>query len=63
VTASVVEGKAAAALLEAAQHDAATVIVVGSHGRRGLQRFILGSVAEDVVRGSDVPVLVVRVSR
>jgi nucleotide-binding universal stress UspA family protein len=47
--------------LLAAAHDArATVIVVGSHGRRGIRGFFLGSVAESVVRSSDVPVLVVR---
>jgi nucleotide-binding universal stress UspA family protein len=35
-------------------------IVLGSHGRRGLQRFFLGSVAERVLRISDRPVLVVK---
>jgi nucleotide-binding universal stress UspA family protein len=34
--------------------------VLGSHGRRGLERFFLGSVAEGVVRTAPVPVLVVR---
>lgn len=34
-------------------------IVVGSHGRRGMKRFLLGSVAEKVVRRSPVPVTVV----
>jgi nucleotide-binding universal stress UspA family protein len=36
-------------------HD---LIVTGSHGRRGLRRFFLGSVAEQVVRAASVPVLV-----
>jgi len=35
------------------------LIVVGSHGRRGLRRFMLGSVAEKVVRMADRPVLTV----
>ncbi|WP_251328301.1 universal stress protein [Haloplanus pelagicus] len=35
-------------------------IVVGSHGREGVSRILLGSVAEDVVRRSPVPVTVVR---
>lgn len=35
------------------------LIVVGTHGRHGLPRAVLGSVAEDVLRSSDVPVLVV----
>ena len=36
------------------------LIVMASHGRGGLPRWFLGSVAEDVVRRADVPVLVVR---
>jgi nucleotide-binding universal stress UspA family protein len=47
-------------VLEAAAQNHATAIVVGSHGRRGLRRFFLGSVAESIVRRSDIPVLVVR---
>jgi nucleotide-binding universal stress UspA family protein len=50
----------AAGLIAAARNSHATVIVVGSHGRRGLHGFFLGNVAESVVRTSDVPVLVVR---
>jgi nucleotide-binding universal stress UspA family protein len=38
----------------------AALLVVGSHGRRGLSRALLGSVAESVVRASTVPVVVVR---
>jgi nucleotide-binding universal stress UspA family protein len=37
------------------------LIVMGTHGRRGLDRFVLGSVAEKVVRLSPVPVLTVRI--
>lgn len=59
-TIAVVEGKPATAVLEAAQTHHASVIVLGSHGRRGLRRFFLGSVAESVVRRSPIPVLVVR---
>jgi len=33
---------------------------MGTHGRTGLQRYLLGSVAETVVRLSDAPVLTVR---
>lgn len=35
-------------------------IVMGSHGREGIERLLLGSVAESVMRRSDVPVTVVR---
>jgi nucleotide-binding universal stress UspA family protein len=38
----------------------ADLIVIGTHGRSGLNRLLLGSVAEDVVRGASVPVLLVR---
>ena len=41
----------------------ADLIVMGSHGRRGLSRALLGSVAESVVRTSPCPVLVARLPR
>jgi len=56
---TIVEGTAAQAVLDAAEARAATAIIVGTHGRRGLRRLVLGSVAEGVVRGSRLPVLVV----
>jgi nucleotide-binding universal stress UspA family protein len=34
--------------------------VIGSHGRSGFSRLLFGSVAEGVVRGASVPVLLVR---
>ncbi len=43
-----------------AQDWSADLIVVGSHGRRGVQRLLLGSVAEGVARNAPVPVLLVR---
>lgn len=43
----------------AADHDA-DLVVIGTHGRSGLERYLLGSVAERVVRLSDTPVLAVR---
>jgi nucleotide-binding universal stress UspA family protein len=52
-------GKAASELLGAARRLGAQTIVLGSHGRSGLKRALLGSVAEEVVRGSEVPVHVV----
>jgi nucleotide-binding universal stress UspA family protein len=38
----------------------AAMIVMGSHGRTGLQRFLLGSVAERTLRYADCPVLIVK---
>lgn len=53
-------GRAADAILEHAAKWGADVIVMGTHGRRGLRRLAMGSDAEFVVRRSPVPVLVVR---
>jgi nucleotide-binding universal stress UspA family protein len=58
--ARVIEGTTHREILVAAQDEDADVIVMGSHGRRGLQRFFLGSVAERIIRTAQVPVLVVR---
>lgn len=54
----VVGGPVAAEVLELARTTAADLIAMGTHGRRGLERLMLGSVADKVVRGSDTPVLV-----
>lgn len=48
------------AIMQAAQTFEADLIVMGTHGRRGVRRHLLGSVAETVLRSSRVPVLVVR---
>ena len=45
---------------EAAKVWGADLIVVGTHGRRGMGRFFMGSGAEQIIRLSPVPVLVVR---
>lgn len=43
------------------EHDI-DCVVMGTHGRRGLDRYLLGSVTEKVIRLSNVPVLTVRMS-
>lgn len=48
------------AITEYADENDVDAIVMGTHGRRGLDRWILGSVTERVVRTADVPVLTVR---
>jgi nucleotide-binding universal stress UspA family protein len=53
-------GKPAAEIVKAARDWPADIIVIGSHGRAGLGRLLLGSVAEGVVRHASCPVLVVR---
>lgn len=53
-------GEPAAAINRFAVALRASMIVVGTHGRQGLKRAILGSVAENVVRRATCPVLVMR---
>jgi len=55
-------GDTARAIVEAARDLRSDVIVMPTHGRRGLPRFFLGSVAERVVREAPCPVLTVRPS-
>lgn len=50
----------AAAVIRAAQDWFADLIVMGTHGRGGVKRLLLGSVADGVVRGALCPVLTVR---
>jgi nucleotide-binding universal stress UspA family protein len=53
-------GRAADLILAQAQEWSADLIVMGTHGRRGIRRLVLGSDAEQVLRSSPVPVLMVR---
>jgi nucleotide-binding universal stress UspA family protein len=55
-------GPAAPAIVEAAQAQKVDVIVMSTHGRSGLGRLIFGSVAESVLRGTHVPIFLVRPS-
>jgi nucleotide-binding universal stress UspA family protein len=56
----VVEAETRSGILDLASEWHADLIVLGSHGRKGLQRFMLGSVAESVARGAYCSVLIVR---
>ncbi|MGH7392399.1 MAG: universal stress protein [Candidatus Rokuibacteriota bacterium] len=60
VKTSVWYGPAAASIVEAANVGRVGLIVMSTHGRSGLGRLILGSVAESVVRGTRAPILLVR---
>jgi nucleotide-binding universal stress UspA family protein len=53
-------GPAAPAIVEAAKLQKVDVIVMSTHGRSGLGRIIFGSVAESVLRGTRVPIFLVR---
>jgi nucleotide-binding universal stress UspA family protein len=53
-------GRAADSIAAQAKKWGADLIVLGTHGRRGVKRLVMGSDAEQVVRTSPVPVLLVR---
>jgi nucleotide-binding universal stress UspA family protein len=54
------EGSPAAEIVRYAESEPCDLVVMGTHGRGGIDRLLLGSVAERVVRSSNVPVLTVR---
>jgi len=58
---AIVEGNPKREIVDHAAENACDLIVMGTHGRGGIDRLLLGSVAEQVVRRSDVPVLTVQV--
>ncbi len=61
VTTTVVEGHAVyRGILQTAETSGADLIVMGSHGRRGLEKLVLGSVTQRVLSNAHLPVLVVR---
>ena len=56
-------GKSGVEIVKAAKEWPADLIVIGSHGRGGVERLLLGSVAEAVTRRASCPVLVVRAEK
>jgi nucleotide-binding universal stress UspA family protein len=50
-------------ILDTAHEEGADLIVMGSHGRRGLEKLVLGSVAQSVLAHADISTLVVRVPK
>jgi len=60
VTWRVERGEAASLIVERAAVDKAALVCMATHGRSGLQRWLLGSVAEKVLRASENPLLLVR---
>jgi nucleotide-binding universal stress UspA family protein len=61
VTTVVEQGDPKSVILEVASHWHADLIVMGSHGKRGLDRFLMGSVSEAVVRHAPCSVEIVRI--
>ena len=61
VQASVIEGQSIyKSILDAAVSSDADLIVMGSHGRKGLEKLVLGSVAAQVLSHTHLPVMIVR---
>ena len=54
------QGEVVEAILQTADDVDADMLIMGTHGRKGLQRFFLGSVAEQVIRRAEIPVTTVR---
>ncbi|WP_135853575.1 universal stress protein [Halorussus salinus] len=63
VVTAIEEGKPAETIVEYADDEDVDVVVMGTHGRSGVDRYVLGSVTEQVVRTSEVPVLTVNLAR
>ena len=55
----IVYGDPALEILKATESEGIDMVVMGTHGRKGLDHTFFGSVAENVVKRSDVPVLVI----
>lgn len=60
VETEVARGQPADVIVDRAEREDIDTVVIGSHGRKGVSRILLGSVAETVVHRSSVPVVVVR---
>ena len=60
VTRQVADGRPASVIVETAKAVGTDLIVMGTHGRSGVAHFIMGSVAEHVVRTAPCPVFTVR---
>lgn len=56
-------GQPARAIVEYVEENDIDHVVIGSHGRSGVARLVLGSVAENVVRRAPVPVTVIKVPK
>jgi nucleotide-binding universal stress UspA family protein len=62
VSSIAIEGDAAGEIIDLARKTPNNLIAMSTHGRSGIQRWVLGSVAEKVIQHSGDPVLVVRPS-
>ncbi len=56
----IIKGHPAQEIMKLAEEQSVDLIVMGTLGRSGIEKFLLGSVAEKVIRNSNIPVLTVR---
>lgn len=63
VTTRAIEGATSDGIVDFANRTDCDLIVMGTHGRTGIKRAVLGSVAEAVVRRADCPVLTVKAGK
>ncbi len=56
----IIEGQPAKEILKLSEEQSVDLIVMGTLGKSGIEKFLLGSVADKVIRGSRIPVLIVR---
>ena len=62
VETQIVKGEVSAeGIIKAAEDLKIDLIVMGSHGRKGVQKFFLGSFAQDVLGNTELPVLIVKI--
>ncbi|MEP7080857.1 MAG: universal stress protein, partial [Ginsengibacter sp.] len=59
ITSVIKEGDFGDGILEAAQETGADIIVMGTHSRRGIDKILMGSVAEKVLHHSTVPLFII----
>lgn len=53
-------GQVAESLIDHCSHDSIDLILIATHGRSGVTRWVMGSVAEKIVRSSTTPVMMIR---
>lgn len=54
------EGRIPEKIIEEATNWSADLIMIGSHGRRGINKFLLGSIALNVIQSTSIPVLLIK---
>lgn len=60
VTGKVLSGYAAEEILSYARDNEIDIIIMGTHGRKGIDRVLFGSVAEKIVKSASIPVMTIR---